>query len=1146
MRKSLITLCVLLLTISSLFSQHLPKTLLWRVSGNGLTKPSYIYGTMHVQDSRLFILGDSLLSAISNSEGFANEIDLSQVTPMMIEIVEQEITNNVFVKSTVSKKEFEYYGPALARKLNKPADEITTMDILREKNKWVGDDMSGKKMQTFLDAYLTGLANRQGKWIGGIEDVSDQRGLINTLVDESDIKQLAFGDVKTESGEADKMLTLYLNADLDGISSFFNGMDSSYKDNLLIKRNHKMAFRMDSLAHTRSTVFAVGAAHLPGEQGLISLLRARGFHVDPVFSSKKIKPEDYPVHDVVRPWVEVNDPDGRYKVMMPGTPGDMHFYGILSVKVFYDIFNGTVYMTYSIPTPYSKKGFDSASNDMMKQIFGSDDFKTDKTLDINGIRGTAFVQDKSSGYKKVYLLEKENMVYLAMGFSMSDKESSRLAINRFFDSYQPVFTKAPENNGSYTYTDSLHAFEVLLPEKPKSIDNLPSADKNIKGILSVVTDLQTGTYFFCGINQCKRGYVFRNDSATIQIVRDNLRKKYTNITLDTVYAENNWPVVEMNGLMAKNSTEAKTKIIFRGNRYCTLLIMYTPGKENEKVGKALNSFHLINNRESHWANQTAPDSLFTTWAPAGFLYSDGKDTNQTLPFQHYDTFDSNSVHYYIMTIDTLDTYFWRKTDSAFCDHEKNKFLTGSDTLLSERIFRKNGMLQYEFSYRPKGANNTARRQIWLRGNKIYRMSTVQEPETIRNENTNRLFQQLQFNRAAEETHVFDSKATLLLKDLQSADTVISRKANKALPDAPFDISEIPLLQEAVLVSYPEDSVVTNSTNGEIAERIIKLNDSSSVDFARKHYLASTDNDVKYALLDLMSARHTNSNYDSLGKLLVAFPPKYAMPKWITNKWTDSLKVTANLFPTVLPLLKDSALAGDIFNLTDALLDDSLISISMFRPWQHAILQYAEHRYRKTKADTLNYSVSDYSVITVLQQLKTDSCNAMLKKWLGVEDNHYHKQNIVQNLLKNNQAVPASILLELAAEKSTRLELYQNLKTYKKTSLFPAKYLTQSFFAESVVQDVMNQFNDQEFEITFLRVKEMKWKGKMCRFFFYDLFMKDDNEHWLSVAGPYNINKTGISFSEAQSDVYSAEQYDVKNADAQMIALVKQMGEEKED
>jgi uncharacterized protein YbaP (TraB family) len=1146
MRKSLILLCAVLLSISSLFSQHLPKTLLWRISGNGLTKPSYIYGTMHVQDSRLFVLGDSLLAAISNSEGFANEVDLNQVTPMIIEMIQQEITNAVYVKTLVSKKEFDYYGPALSRKLNKPAEEITTTDVLRAKNQWISDDLNGKKMQTFLDAYLTGLADRQGKWIGGIEDFADQKGLMNSLVDESDIKQLAFGDQQGESGELDKMTTMYLNADMDGFRLFINGMDSNYKDNLLIRRNHKMSFRMDSLAHTRSTVFAVGAAHLPGEEGLISLLRARGFHVDPVFSSKKIKPEDYPVHDVVRSWVEVNDPDGRYKVWMPGIPGSVNLYGIVSMKLYYNVFNGTMYMTYAMPVPYDKKSLDSAVNSMMKQLFDGGEYRKEKSLEINGISGTAYVQDKKSGYKKVYLLVKGSTMYFAMGFSSSDKESSRQAINRFFDSYQPIYNQPLQNNSNYTYIDSIHAYEVMLPSKPTQMDNLPTPDKNIKGTLSVSIDPETGTYFFCGINQCKRGYVFRDDSLTVQTVRSNLRKKYTNITLDTVYAENNLPVLEMNGSMAKNTTGAKTKIIFRGNRYCTLLIMYTPGKENEKLNKALNSFHLINNREGHWANQTAPDSLFTTWSPAGFLYSDGKDTNQSLPFQHYDTFDSNSVHFYIMTIDTLDTYFWWKTDSAFCNYEKNKFLTSSDTLLSDRIFRKNGMLQYEFSYRPKGANNVARRQIWLRGNMVYRMSTVQEPEAIWNERTNRFFEQLHFNRAAEETHVFDSKAALLLKDLRSADTLISRKANKALPDAPFDVSEIPLLQEAVLITYREDSVVTNSTNGEIAERIIKLNDSSSVAFARKHYQASTDNDVKYALLDLMSARQTRDNYDSLGKLFVAFPPKYAMPGWITGKWRDSLKVTANLFPTVLPLLKDSALAGDIFDLADALLEDSLISINMFRPWQHAILQYADRRFRKTKADTLNYSVSDYSVITVLQQLKTDSCNAMLKRWLGVEDNDYHKQNIVLNLLKNNQPVPASVLLELAADKNTRLDLYRNLKTYKKTSLFPAKYLTQTFFAESVVQDVSYQFDDQESDITFIRIKEIKWKGKMCRFFFYDLFTKGDNEHRLAVAGPYNINKTGISYSEAQSDVYVVVPYDEKDADEQMKALVKQMGEEKED
>jgi uncharacterized protein YbaP (TraB family) len=1141
MRKSLITLCAFLLAITSSFSQHLPKTLLWRISGKGLSKPSYIYGTMHVQDPRLFVLGDSLLNAISSSEGFANEVDLNQVTPMVIELIQQQMSDDVLVKNVVSKKEFAYYGPALSRKLNKPADEITTMDVLRAKNKWVSDDLSGKKMQTFLDAYLTGLADRQGKWIGGIEDFGDQKGLVNSMVDESDIKQLAFGEHRGESDELDRMTALYLNADLDGIRLFMGGMDSSFKNNFLIRRNHKMAFRMDSLAHTRSMVFAVGAAHLPGEEGLINLLRARGFNVDPVFSSKKIKPEDYPIHDVVRPWVDVTDPEGHYKVRMPGTPGDMLLFGIVSVKMYYNIFNGTMYMTYSMPVPYSKKGLDSSLNGMMKQVFDGEEFKKEKSLEINGISGTCYVQDNSVGYRKVYLLVKENMVYFAMGFSGSEKEGSKLAINQFFDSYQPNFVQAAQNNNDYTYIDSVRAYEVLLPSKPNPM-SVPSIDKSIRGALMLTTDAQSGTYYFCGSSACNRGYVFHNDSFAIQTVHNNLIKKYSEISLDTMYVQKELRVLEMNGSMANNSLLARTKIIIRGNRYYTMMIMYSPGKWNERMEKTLASFHPINSREGKWRNETSPDSLFTTWAPSSFLYSNGKDTNEAIQIPHYDCFDSNQVHVYVMIIDTLDNYFWKKNDSALWKYEKNKYVGSSDTVFSERIFRKDGILQYEYSSRENGSNNTTRKHMWLRGNLVYRMSTVQEPATIRDENTNRLFDQLQFNRAAEKTTVFDSKAALLLKDLRSADTLVSRRANKALPDAPFDSMDIPLLQQAVLVSYPDDSMVTNSTNGEIAQRIIKVNDSSSVSLARNHYLGSTDNEVKYALLDLMSARHTNANYDSLGELFVANPPKYALPKWITNKWLDSLKVSLSLFPTVLPLFKDSVLARDIFDLAYALLEDSLISINMFRPWQTAMLKYADLRYRKIVADTVYYSVSDYSVISVLQRMKTDSCNTMLKKWLLVQGNEYHKLNIVLNLLKNNQQIPAAVLSDLAAYKFTRLDLYRDLKKYNKTELFPAKYLTQSSFAESVVQDVTNQFDDQESDITFLRIKEMKWKGRMSRFFFYDLFLKDDNTHWLAVAGPYNINKTGVSLSEAYSDNYTNEQYDEKNADKQMDALVKQMEE----
>ena len=1139
MRKSLIATGLTLIISVSLFSQDLPKTLLWRISGNGLSKPSYVYGTMHVMDPRIFILGDSLMNAIKSSEGFANEVDMNQMTAFVIDFVKQEISNEVFLKKVMAGKTFDQYGAALAKKFNKPAGEITTLDILKEKNKWIDQSFKGKKMQTFLDAYLMELADKQGKWIGGIEDFSDQSGLLNS-VDESDIREIAMSDGAGEKSQMEKMKTIYLNGDLEGLQLMINGMDSNYRDQLLIKRNHKMAFRMDSLAKVRSMVFAVGCAHLPGEEGLIQLLRARGFNVDPVFSSKLIKPEEYQVHEVVRPWVEANDPEGNYKVMMPAMPGNLRIFGIATMQLYFNIFNSTLYMTMCASMPYTGRRLDSIQNRMLSQMFGGQEYKFEKNLEINGIPGKSFIQKSTDGYRKIYLFNKENIVYVAIGFSATDEETSVQPVNRFLDSYQPIILKHDPDAKDFPYVDSKHFYGMSMPSKPNSVDNLPASDKSVRTVLMISTEPQSATYYFCGFTECAKGYAFQNDSIVLDKAHENLLKKLTDITWDTVYTKNNRRTLEMNGSMLNGTVWARTIIRVRGNRTYTELVMYPPGKWNESLNKKLSSFHLDNYAAGNWAYAITPDSLFTTWAPAGISFWDYKDQKETSSFPRYISFDSSRVHSYQMHIDTLATYRWEKNDSTLWAQEKDKFVAVSDTLLSEKIFKKDGLFQYEFSQKAKGGNNIMRMHMWLRGNLIYRMTTIQEPETINEENVNRFFDQFHFNRLSEESRIFNSKAERLLSDLQSTDTLISRKANKALVHAPFNSAEIPLLQKALLITYPEDDSVTNSTNGEIAERIIKLNDSASVDFARKHFKEAVGTEAKCALLDIISARYTKPNYDSLGRLLIESPPKFIFPKWVTGKWHDSLQIAANLFPTIMPLINDSLSGPAIFDLAEALLDDSLLSIATFHPWQHSILQYADRRFRKTLADTVFYTDKDYSVISVLQLMKTDSGNAMLKKWLGVQSNDYHKQAIVLSLLKNKQAINPDVLLELAANEYTRLGLYQNLKEYQKTALYPSKYLTQSFFAASLAREAADEFNDEESDIKLLTTREINWHGKLRRFFFYDLYLKTDSEHYLVVAGPFNINKTIVSFSDAYRDVYSTEQYDTNKLDKQIKALLNQI------
>jgi hypothetical protein len=95
-------------------------------------------------------------------------------------------------------------------------------------------------------------------------------------------------------------------------------------------------------------------------------------------------------------------------------------------------------------------------------------------------------------------------------------------------------------------------------------------------------------------------------------------------------------------------------------------------------------------------------------------------------------------------------------------------------------------------------------------------------------------------------------------------------------------------------------------------------------------------------------------------------------------------------------------------------------MDIFRPWQQTILQYADQRFRKTLADTLYYTTADYSVISLLQRMKTESGNAMLKKWLGVSGNGYHKQEIVLGLLKNNQEISRHFFFRIG-----KLGLYRN-------------------------------------------------------------------------------------------------------------------------
>ncbi|HEV2355637.1 MAG TPA: TraB/GumN family protein, partial [Puia sp.] len=127
------------------------------------------------------------------------------------------------------------------------------------------------------------------KPVRGLETAAFQLGLFDSIPYKKQAEELVdYIDSADENKKLTKQLAdLYIRQDLDGIQALSDkddpGMDE-YMDLLLYGRNRKWARELDTLLLQRPLLVAVGAAHLPGPQGVIQLLKKEGFTVEPVLN----------------------------------------------------------------------------------------------------------------------------------------------------------------------------------------------------------------------------------------------------------------------------------------------------------------------------------------------------------------------------------------------------------------------------------------------------------------------------------------------------------------------------------------------------------------------------------------------------------------------------------------------------------------------------------------------------------------------------------------------------------------------------------------------------------------------------------------------------------------------------------------------
>jgi hypothetical protein len=284
--KSLINLFFLsLFCISSLFSQE-ENGLLWEISGNGLSKPSYLYGTIHVICPNDFLMSEMTKKAFEKTERVYLELDYDD--PDFMRKIQRNLSINdgTTIKDYLSKEDYTLLDSYLKTNLGTSAEAFGFMKPLGFQS--ITYIALLKCQPKSYEEEFSIMAKNAKKEILGLETVEEQMGFFDKIPVKKQMDALmetVKNDTKAKK-ELKEMINAYVKSDLNLLTKILMTSDwgnfKGYEDDLLFNRNNAWTKQMVKLMTEKSTFFAVGAGHLDTDKGLIALLRRIGYNVKAV------------------------------------------------------------------------------------------------------------------------------------------------------------------------------------------------------------------------------------------------------------------------------------------------------------------------------------------------------------------------------------------------------------------------------------------------------------------------------------------------------------------------------------------------------------------------------------------------------------------------------------------------------------------------------------------------------------------------------------------------------------------------------------------------------------------------------------------------------------------------------------------------
>jgi len=269
-------------------------TLLWKISGNGIEKPSYLFGTIHMICKEDAYLSDNLTKAIEKADRIYLELDMDNLLEMVGVMMKMKMNNDTTLADLLTPEEYQ-----LTKAYFEAKSSMLPFSVLETYKPLIASSLlmeasSACETQVAMEQLVMEAAKKNGKRIDGLETMAYQMSIFDSIPYKLQAQELFKGistaDTSTAGDEEFKeMMKAYRDQNLEQLGSMITKSDAGmmqYQDILLNNRNRNWVKKLNTLVKEKALVVAVGAGHLPGENGLINLLRKEGYTVTPVENKK--------------------------------------------------------------------------------------------------------------------------------------------------------------------------------------------------------------------------------------------------------------------------------------------------------------------------------------------------------------------------------------------------------------------------------------------------------------------------------------------------------------------------------------------------------------------------------------------------------------------------------------------------------------------------------------------------------------------------------------------------------------------------------------------------------------------------------------------------------------------------------------------